>query len=325
MEDTNNKRTVNSAIWKRFRFHLRREFLLQLDGRRSYSRGVYPGVSWFAILCVAVLLLEFNSSRLSPEQSQTALTNFRLLALGQGILLWLRSTVYCALSFSRDLQNQSVAVVRITPVSRTLTLIAKLCASLAPLWLELLLFMPVSVLFFSVYLSLPPALVLSLTPFLFCLSLAAGCMGLAVGSLSAQPAHAIRNARLLTFFLLFFIPILKQMWSSWFLPLLGLGLWLVIYSRRAPNRGVVLAVSAAVTGALSLLNIFQPFGLSILKLHPTRLISDFYQEDVLGPRWEIPDPLALYSFSELASIAGVYLVLAAVFFWLARARFSYAN
>jgi hypothetical protein len=316
---------VTSASWKRFRFHLRREFLLQLDGRRSYSRGVYPGVSWFALLCVAVLLLEFNSSRLSPEQSRSAIDNFTLLALGQCILIWLRSTVYCALSFSRDLQNQSVTVVRITPVSRTMTLLAKLCASLAPLWMELFLFLPVSILFFSVYLSLPVLLVLSLTPFLLCLSLAGGCIGLAVGSLCSQPAQAIRNARLLTFFLLFFIPILKEMSSSWFLPVMGLTLWLLIYSRRAPNRGIFLVTSASVTLALALLNIFEPLGLNVSKLHPARLITDFYPDAFSHRAWDLPSSLVVESLSYPFSVAGVYVLISIVFFWLARLRFSYPS
>lgn len=319
---------MKALTWKRFLFHLRREFLLQLDGRKVYSRGVYPGVSWFALLCVAVLLIEFNSSRLSPERSSTALDHFTLLALGQCILIWLRSTVYCALSFSRDLQSHTVTVVRITPVSQTLTLIAKLVASLAPLWMELLLFLPVSVLFFSVYLSLPLLLVISLTPFLLALSLAAGCIGLAIGSLSAQPAQAIRNARLFTFFLLFFIPILKEMSASWFLPLTGLGLWLLIYSRRAPNRGIFIATSAAVTGALALLDRIQPFNLDVNSIHPTGLLTHFYTYQ--PKRWgdwqtALANESALDVFAYPASVAVVYLSIAGVFFWLARLRFQYAQ
>lgn len=306
-------------------FHLRREFLLQLDGRRTYSRGVYPGVSWFALLCVAVLLFEFNSSRLSPEFSTTVLDNFTLLASGQCVLIWLRSCVYCALSFSRDLQNQTVTVVRITPVSRTLTLLAKLCASLAPLWTELLLFLPVSVLFFSVYLSMPMGLVLSLTPFLICVSLAAGCMGLAIGSLSAQPAQAIRNARLLTFFLLFFAPVLRQMSSSWFLPLVGLSLWLLIYSRRAPNRGMVVVSTFCLVGVLSMIHSLGLFNLSINKLHPNFLITGYYPDHAALVAWSLPSTTFLEVYGDPLSVAGVYLGMAAVFFAMARARFSYAQ
>lgn len=312
---------MNYANWKRFLFHLRREFLLQLDGRRVYSRGVYPGVSWFALLCVAVLLFEFNASRLSPQNSGTALKHFSLLGLGQCVLIWLRSTVYCALSFSRDLQNQSVAVVRVTPVSQTQTLLAKLCASLAPLWMELLLFLPVSLLFFCVYLTLPVWLVLSLTPFLICLSLVAGCLGLAIGSQSAQPAQAIRNARLLTFFLLFFFPILKEMSGSWALPLMGLGLWLVIYSRRSPNRGAFLLTSAGVVGGISLFDRLRPMGLDINQLHPTNVVSGFYEGfEMWGSQSHTPMDFCYYPLAT----SGVYLVLAAVFFWLARLRFRYA-
>jgi len=303
-------------------FHLRREFLLQLDGRRAYARGVYPGVSWFALLCVAVLLIEFNSSRLSPQTSSTALDHFTLLALGQCVLIWLRSTVYCALSFSRDLQNHTVAVVRITPVSRTLSLLAKLCASLAPLWTELILFLPVAVLFFCVYLSLPYLLVLSLTPFLFCLSLAAGCIGLAIGSLSSQPAQAIRNARLFTFFILFFVPILKQMSASWTLPLAGLGLWLLIYSRRAPNRGLFCSTCALVTAGLAVINISEPFGLNVSRLHPAALVTKFFPEEPTASAGTSLETLCeLYSYPLSASF--VYLILALVFFLLARARFNY--
>ncbi len=312
--------TVNYANWKRFLFHLRREFLLQLDGRRVYSRGVYPGVSWFALLCVAVLLFEFNASRLSPESSTTALKHFSLLALGQSVLICLRSTVYCALSFSRDLQNQSVAVVRITPISQTQTLAAKLVASLAPLWMELLLFLPVSILFFSVYLPLPLLLVLSLTPFLISLSLVAGCLGLAIGSQSAQPSQAIRNARLLTFFLLFFFPILKEISNSWTLPLIGLALWLVVYSRRAPNRGIFLSVNAAVVAFLSLFENFRPLGLSISTLHPTNILTPFYDDGFMTLAVE-QRPTA-YSYPVLVS--SMYLALAVVFFWLARLRFRFA-
>lgn len=315
---------MNYANWKRFLFHLRREFLLQLDGRRLYSRGVYPGVSWFALLCVAVLLIEFNASRLSPESSSTALQHFSLLALGQAVLIWLRSTVYCALSFSRDLQNQSVAVIRITPVSQIQTLLAKLIASLAPLWVEVLLFLPVSVLFFSVYLSLPVLLVLSLTPFLFCLSLGAGCMGLAIGSLSSQPAQSIRNARLLVFFLLFFIPILKEMSSSWFLPLAGLGLWLVIYSRRSPSRGVFMGTITLLMGLFAALDSFRPGNLTVGRLHPANVVTYLYDRGAWehsvvmmeSTVWELP--------TYLATVSGAYLLLAGVFFWLSKMRFRYA-
>ena len=310
---------MNSASWKKFLFHLRREFLLQLDGRRAYSRGVYPGVSWFALLCVAVLLLEFNESRLSPEQSHSVIENFTLLALGQCILLWLRSSVYCALSFSRDLQNQSVTVVRITPVSRTMTLLAKLCASLAPLWMELALFLPISLLFFSVYLSLPFLLVFSLTPFLFCLSVAAGCVGLAIGSLSAHPSKAIRNARLLTFFLLFFIPILREMSTSWFLPVAGLSLWLLIYSRQAPNRNVFLGTFGLTLGAFSLIEFLRPMGLDVNRLHPAKMISSFYPERF----GELPQAILPASFAYPVSVAAIYLIVGLVYFWLARLRFSY--
>lgn len=319
-----NRETVNPASWKRFLFHLRREFLLQLDGRRSYSRGVYPGVSWFAILCVAVLLMEFNASRLSPEQSSTAMFHFRLLALGQSILIGLRSTVYCALSFSRDLKNHTVSVVRTTPVSGTQTLLAKLCACLAPLWIELVLFLPVSILFFSVYLSLPVLLVASLTPLLGCLSLAAGSIGLTVGTLCSQPVQAMRNARIFAFFIFFFVPLLQSMSSSWTLPFFGLSLWIIIASRRAPNRGVVATTFLFVLTALGLLELFQPLDLSIHKLNPMNLLIAYLPDELYSPVWGSP-PMSLEHFSYPISVSVVYLLLAIIFFALARTRFNYAD
>lgn len=297
--------------------------MLQIDGRALYSRAVYPGVSWFVLLSATVMLLEFNTSRFSPDQSHTAIQHFTLLASGQCLLIWLRSTVYCALSFSRDLQNQTVTVVRITPVSATQTLIAKMVASLAPLWIELIVFLPISVIFFSYYLSLPLLLVVSLTPFILCLSLVAGTVGLAIGTLTNQPHQAVRYARFLTFFLVALVPILKALSSSWMLPVIGLLLWLSIASRHAPHRLVFLVTSALTIGSMSLLNSFKPFGLDVTQIHPYKVVNDFYP-NFLDPQ-NLTDTVALEPHALLypLSVAGVYLLLAGVFFWLARIRFSY--
>lgn len=255
-----------------------------------------------------------------PESSPTALKHFSLLALGQCVLIWLRSTVYCALSFSRDLQNQSVAVVRITPISPNQVLFAKLVASLAPLWMELLLFLPVSLLFFSVYLNLPVIMVLSTTLFLICLSFIAGTLGLAVGSQSSHPSQAIRNARLLTFFLLFFFPILKGISDSWTLPLVGLGLWLIVYSRRAPNRGTFLAVCSTVVGLFALFEKTEPLGMNVSFLHPVNVVAVFFDTDFLADSAD--QVWALYYYP--AFVGGLYLLVAFVFFRLARLRFRYS-
>ncbi|MCA9780154.1 MAG: hypothetical protein KC800_25685, partial [Candidatus Eremiobacteraeota bacterium] len=83
--------------------------------------------------------------------------------------------------------------------------------------------------------------------------------------------------------------------------------------------------SAAVTAGLTLVNIFEPLGLNVSKLHPTRLITDFYPDKFSLRPWDLPTWMVVDSLTDLVSVAGIYLALAAVFFWLARLRFSYSN
>jgi hypothetical protein len=318
----NGKESMRQSKWKEFMFLLRREFLFQLDGRRSYSRGVYPGVNWFALLCAGALLLEFNASRLAPESSGTVIDHFTFLTLAQAFLIALRSSVYCAVSMSRDLQNHTATVIRVSPVSRTVSLAAKLGACLAPLWIELALFLPVSLLFFSVYLWLSPTLVASTVPFLVAVSLVCGCLGLVIGSATVVPQHAARNARLFVFFLLFLVPMLKSMSQGWTVPVVGLALWLSGTTRRAPHRNTVLGVFAALIVALGFLHSGSPSGFTLSNLHPLNIAEEYYpaafisQELTFGSGQLLTHPLAM---------AGVYLVLAAIFFLLARTRYSHAR
>lgn len=310
---------MKQSKWKEFKFLLRREFLFQLDGRRAFARGVYPGVNWFALLCIGVLLLEFNSSRLAPESSSSVIDYFVLLTLGQVVLMAFRSTVYCALSFSRDLQNHTAAVLRVTPVSQTLAMVAKLVACLAPLWIEIALFLPVSILFFSVYLWLPPLLVASTAPFLIAISLLGGCLGLVVGSLTSQPQRAARNARSLVF-LLCFIPAIQALRDSWFIPILVIGMWMAVATRRAPHKTPVLATLGTLAVSWLGLQIWAPSVLQATELHPFLFILDFYPQTVrayagiASNSSSFPAPL-------LASVA--YLGLALVFFGLARLRYRH--
>lgn len=315
---------LRQSKWKEFLFLLRREFLFQLDGRRTYSRGVYPGVNWFALICVGALLLEFNASRLAPESSQTVIDHFTFLTLAQVFLIALRSTVYCALSVSRDLQNHTATVVRVSPVSRTVTLSAKLCACLAPLWIELVLFLPVSILFFSVYLWLSPVLVASTLPFLIAVSLMGGCLGLVIGSTTALPHQATRNARLFVFFLLFLLPVLKGMSEGWMIPLMGLALWLSVTTRRAPHRTILMASFASLLAALGLLESTAPGGFALRNMHPLQLSGEFYSEALPGGQVQ-PWLNSADLFAHPLVMGLVYLVLAAIFFLLARTRYSYAR
>lgn len=307
---------------KEFLFLLRREFLFQLDGRRAFARGVYPGVNWFALLCVGALLMEFNASRLSPETSKTVIDHFTILTAAQAFLISLRSTVYCALSMSRDLQNHTATVVRVSPVSWTACLAAKLCACLAPLWVELALFLPVSLLFFSIYLPLSPALVASSVLFLFTLSLVAGGLGLVVGSATALPHQAARNARLVVFFLLFLIPLLQSMADGWMIPLAALALWLSITTRRAPHRLVVLLTFTGLLGALGFLHNSKPVGFELANLHPLYLTSRFYHEALRGQELAFEPATAL---THPLAIGLAYLALAAIFFLLARSRYAFVR
>ncbi len=315
---TNGEDRVRLSRWKEFLFLLRREFQFQLDGRSSYPRGVYPGVNWFALLCGGALLLEFNSSRLAPESSSSAADHFIFLTLAQAFLIALRSTVYCAISMSRDLQNHTAAVVRISPVSRTLTLIAKLCACLTPLWIELALYAPVGILFFSVYLSLPASAVATVIPFLFSLSLVAGCLGLTVGSTTSNPLHAGRNARLLVFFLLLFMPMLQVISQGWMVPLAALALWLSATTRRTPHRILVLVGAASLVFALATLTGLADQGYTTRLLHPIASAGHYLSYALRGEASQIYIDLPFF-------IGGVYLVVSAVLFLLARARYQYAR
>jgi hypothetical protein len=313
---------VRQSRWKEFLFLLRREFLFQLDGRRAYPRGVYPGVNWFALLCVAALLLEFNASRLSPETSKTVVDHFTFLTMAQVLLISLRSTVYCALSMARDLQNHTATVVRVSPVSRTVCLAAKLAACLTPLWVELALFLPVSLLFFSVYLPLSPLLVASATPFLWAVSMLGGCLGLVIGSTTTVPHQAARNARLFVFFLFFLVPLLKGMSEGWMIPLAGLALWLSITTRRAPHRAVVLVCFGGLLAALGLMHSSGAAGFSLAQLHPLALPADFYNSALQGGGLALEPGLAL---THPLVMGLFYLVLAVILFLLARSRYAYAR
>ncbi len=302
---------VRLSSWKEFLFLLRREFLFQIDGRRSYPRGVYPGVNWFALLCAGALLLEFNSSRLAPESSTSVIDHFMFLSLAQVFLIALRSTVYCAISMSRDLQNHTAAVVRVSPVSRTLALGAKLTACLAPLWTELLLYLPVAILFFSVYLWLPPTVVAAAVGFLLTVSLVFGTLGLAIGSTTSAPLQAARNSRLFVFFLLLFFPMLQVMSDGWMVPLAVLALWLSATTRRTPHRAVLILGSAV---------LFVPLYLGAGLLHPLAFVGQYLHMALDG-----------YSSPHLAlmerplGMGGVYFLASVVFFLMARARYQYAR
>lgn len=301
-------------------FLLRREFLFQLDGRRSFPRGAYPGVNWFALLCVGALLLEFNSSRFAPESSNSASFHFLYLSLAQLFLIALRSTVYCAVSMSRDLQNHTAAVVRVSPVSRTLTLAAKLCACLAPLWTELLLYLPVAILFFSVYLWLSPIAIASTVGFLFCTSLVCGSLGLAIGSTTPVPLQAARNSRLLIFFLLFFFPLLVIMSDGLAVPLATLALWLSATTRRAPHRAVLLVGAVAMVVGLPALSSLLLSHDSINLLHPLHFIGDYLESSL-----EADLQPALNSLKQAFVTGGLYLLTSVVLFFLARARYQYVR
>jgi hypothetical protein len=106
---------------------------------------------------------------------------------------------------------------------------------------------------------------------------------------------------------------------------MGLTLWLLVYSRRAPNRGVFLATSAFLAGGLGLLNTFKPLGLEVSRLHPTGLIKNFYPEQSVEPGSGIHELPVWELCSYPISVSAVYLTVALVYFWLARLRFNYAQ
>lgn len=315
---------MTALFWKECSFLLRREFLFQLEGRSTYARAVYPGINWFALICIGALLLEFNASRLSPGNSNTAIDHFLILALAQGLLVALRSTVYCALSFSRDLQNHTITVVRMSPIRPSVALGCKLVACLAPLWLELIIFLPISFTFFSIYLSLPPVIVVALVPFLICLSLISGCLGLLIGSTTSSPQQAVRHARTCALLLLLLIPALKTISEGWWIPLIGLWLWLLSAIRRSPHRRLIFTVFAGLSLALIFINTHGLLGLSLANLHPIEAINAFYGGMLRS--WHLPlGPWASQLLSTHLATAATYLVVSFSFFQVARARYDLAR
>ena len=321
---------MDSSRLKIFLFQLRREFLFQLDGRRLHPRGVYPGVSWFLCACIAIILWEFNSSRVAPQSSPTVFGNFGILVFCLTTLICLRSTVYTALSYSRDLQNNSATIVRCSPLSANSTLLAKLCACLAPLWMELVLFFPVAILFFAIYLPLSPLVVASAFPILFFLSLVFGSVGLAVGSMTDQPVHAVRNAKLLVYFLLFFAPVMMAVTGGALIPTLAFTAWLVLFSRQAPHRKLVLGMAwvsfilTAMATHLKVLNA-KAFTFSPLNIFD----SLFSRMDSSTPVWSVSAGSRIpYWWNDPSEILLPFLVYCAAgisLFIIARLRYRYAR
>lgn len=296
-------------------FLLRREFLFQIEGRQYYPRSVYPGINWFILTTLVILLFGFNASRSFPENPSNAIDCLTALTYTQLCLIALRSMVYSALSFSRDLQNRTITVVRISPLSSTLSLMAKLSACLIPLWLEQLLLLPVSLLFFCGYFGLSYINVALALPLTLSVSLLAGCVGLVVGSLTAIPEQAIRNARVSYVLVVFLIPLLKAIASDWFIPLSSLWLWLFMTARRAPHRRLAMTVLTLLAGVTWLIGSSQPIASYLpARLHPLALLENFYQ---------IQPSSSLISSAAVAVI--VYLILSCAFFLTARLRYSHAR
>ncbi len=312
---------MNRNRFKRFLFLLRREFLFQLDGRRAHARNIYPGPTWFALICVGAILLEFNSSRLSPHGSHTATEYLSLMAAGLALLIGLRAAIYCAVSFSRDLQSQTASVVQVTPISANAVLVAKLCACLSPMWVELLMFAPIAAIFFSLH--LPWYLVLSIFAFLFILSLVGGCVGLAIGSMTPVPPFAARNARILAFYLLLIVPIFTGMSEGVGLPVLGLLLWLILSSRQAPHRAFILGGVSFLSSLVLLdrwLNLSSDAS-GCLNLHPMGAVQSVLRRLPRSAEWEAS--ILMEAGDQIVPSLAFYAICAGLCFLFARLRYRY--
>ncbi len=243
---------------------------------------------------------------------------FSQLSSFLAILIGLRATVYCSVSYARDLQNQSASIVSVTPISQTSVLAAKLCACLAPLWLELLVFMPLALAFFSVY--LPWTLVLAQFPILILVSLTGGCLGLAIGSMSPNPSFAARSARGLILFLLPLVYILDLTSDGFLLPSLGIFLWLLASSRQAPHRAAILVSALALSAGLIALEAGLGGQALAQNLHPLNVTYDIFKG---AARSDLSPTLDYVSRALPATI--FYLLLCGAFFGLAKLRYRYAR
>ena len=65
--------------------------------------------------------------------------------------------------------------------------------------------------------------------------------------------------------------------------------------------------------------------MSVSKLHPTRLITSFYDRGSSPYILDAAQSNYLDFFADPLGVGVVYLLFAGVFFWLARLRFSYAQ
>ncbi len=162
-------------------------------GRRGWS---YPGPAWFlaATLVPALLYLKTHFHHSEPEAARIL---FLVGALLQLWLLALRSTLYTATSMASDVRQGNITLLMSTPLTLAGAFGAKLAACLLPMWLELLVALPVMLAVYSWQGQVPAGLVLAVTAYQLAVSFLCAGLGTWLGGVLGDPEPAANSARTL--------------------------------------------------------------------------------------------------------------------------------
>lgn len=223
---------------------LQRELWSQ--ARRQYpSRGwTYPGPVWFLVLTLLPLVWWW---KVGPESDSSLRTTLVVAGVLQSFLLALRSTLYCSVSMAYEVRQNTLAVLRSTPLSLLRAQIAKLIACLLPLWLELALLLVFNLAVYSWFGGIAVAVSTGLVLFLGTVTLLFGCFGLWLGSVVPDPEKAAGNARGVVLMLMPGTFVLEQLLSWPMLLVAGL-IWicLVVQPQVRPGRAYQGGVAALI-------------------------------------------------------------------------------
>ncbi|MGE0488473.1 MAG: hypothetical protein AB7S38_04595 [Vulcanimicrobiota bacterium] len=263
---------------------LRRE-LWSLAKRRYPKRSwSYPGPFWFLLVTFLVLFLQWEVHKVD---SQGYLAFLCFLATIHALMICFRAAVYSAVSMAYDVRQNTIAVLRSTPHSLAWAVLAKLLAVLLPMWLELLAFLPISLLTYGWWGGVPPSIILVVNLFVGLSGLLAGCCGMWLGMLISKPERAASAAWWSTLGLLLAVPAVewaKPCWSG------ILGFCLFMYLLRSRSRAQSLravGLFAVMTVMLGVVSHHLDYPLRLSAYSPgvalKRLTERLPADELLGP------------------------------------------
>lgn len=278
---------------------------LASQARRPGRPGwAYPGPIWFLVVTLvpAIVFLR-QGEEANPRPF------FLVAALFQMWLLAFRSTLYTSTSMASDVRQGTLPVLLSTPLSLSASLRAKLTACLLPLWLELLLSVPLALVVYSWQGGLPPAMIATVAAFLACASLLFGGLGMWLGGLLGDAEKAAKASRLLVGILLVATALGPQHVHG-VIVLVGILLWvcLVWLPQVRPNQ----AVQGSIAALLILLvlpvifaasqDLMRNFNLSVA--NPMHALWTFNALPA-GPEVQTPESLLLLGVTYAAAGLGL--------------------